>query len=79
LSAGSKQDFTASATVAGVQHDVTSGATWSSSDTSNVTITQGVNPVAVNVGTGAKSGDTITITATYGSSSVTATAKITIQ
>lgn len=71
--------FTAKATVAGgAAVDVTATATWTASDTTNTTLTQGVDPETVTV-LGALPGAKITLTASYLSGSgVTFTANATI-
>lgn len=76
---GGTGQFTAKATIAGgAPVDVTATATWSASDTTNTTLTQGVNPETVTVGA-ANVGEKITLTASYLSGSgVTYTANATI-
>jgi hypothetical protein len=81
---GGTAPFTAKATIAGgAPIDVSATATWTASDVNNgndVTLTQGVTPETVTVGT-ATVGETITLTASYLSGSgttFTATATITV-
>jgi trimeric autotransporter adhesin len=71
--------FLAKATIAGgQQQDVSESATWTASDETNTTLTQGVTPETVTVGA-AIPGAKITLTATYLSGSgVTYTANATI-
>jgi Bacterial Ig-like domain (group 2) len=77
---GGTQTFTALATVTGDSNpvDVSSTATWTVSDTTNFTITQG-DPVTITAGAGATPGNTVTVTATYSSTTTfTATASLTV-
>ena len=77
---GGTQTFTALATVTGQSTpvDVSSTATWTVSDTTNFTITQG-DPVTITAGAGAAVGEPVTVTATYQSTStLTATATLTV-
>jgi trimeric autotransporter adhesin len=73
--------FTAKATISGGQPvDVTATATWTASDQTNTTLTQGVDPETVTVGA-ANPGEKITLTASYLSGSgttFTASATITV-
>jgi hypothetical protein len=78
---GGTQTFMALATVTGSSTpvDVSSTATWTVSDTTNFTITQG-DPVTITAGAGATPGEQVTVTATYVSTStLNATAKLTVQ
>lgn len=78
---GGTQTFTAFATVTGQSTpvDVSSTATWTVSDTTNFTITQG-DPVTITAGAGAPVGEQVTVTATYQSTStLTATATLTVS
>jgi hypothetical protein len=77
---GGTQTFTALATVTGNSNpvDVSSTATWTVSDTTNFTITQG-DPVTITAGANATVGQQVTVTATYiSSSTLNATAKLTV-
>lgn len=76
---GGTGTFTAKATVSGGQPvDVTATATWTASDTTNTTLTQGVDPETVTIGA-ATPGAKITLTASYLSGSgVTFVANATI-
>ncbi len=76
---GGTGQFTAMATVSGGPAvDVTATATWSASDTTNTTLTQGIDPETVTIGA-ASVGEQITLTASYLSGSgVTYTANATI-
>ena len=78
---GGTGTFTAMATVSGGPPvDVTATATWSASDTTNTTLTQGVDPETVMIGA-ATPGEKITLTASYLSGSgttFTANATITV-
>jgi hypothetical protein len=64
---GGTAQFTALATVQGQSQpiDVSGTVTWSTSDSTNVQITQGQSPAVVTVGN--VSAETVTITATYNS------------
>jgi hypothetical protein len=80
---GGTGTFTASANVSGGSPvDVTATATWTASDVNSgndVTLTQGVTPETVTIGSTATVGETITLTASYLSGSgVTYTANATI-
>lgn len=77
---GGTAQFTALATVQGSSQpvDVSKTVTWSTSDPTNVQITQGQSPAAVTVGN--VSPETVTITATYNSTTtLQATATLTIN
>ena len=77
---GGSQPFTALATVQGQSQpvDVSATVTWSTSDPTNVQITQGQSPAVVTVGN--VSPETVTITATYNSTTtLQATATLTIN
>lgn len=78
---GGTGTFTAMATIAGGSPvDVTATATWSASDSTNTTLTQGVTPETVTVNA-APVGEQITLTASYLSGSgttYTANATITV-
>jgi trimeric autotransporter adhesin len=76
---GGTGTFTAMATVSGGPPvDVTATATWSASDETNTTLSQGVDPETVMIGA-ATVGEQITLTASYLSGSgVTYTANATI-
>jgi trimeric autotransporter adhesin len=79
IPASSTQNFTAMATLSsGSPVDVTSTATWTSSDTTLITVQNGQDPMVAT--TGATAG-TATVTATYISNGVTytATSKITVE
>jgi trimeric autotransporter adhesin len=74
------QPFTALATVTGESApvDVSSTATWTVSDPTNFTITLG-DPVTIAVGSGATTGEVVTVTATYlSTTTLNATAKLTV-
>jgi len=77
---GGSAPFTAKATIAGGSPvDVTATATWSASDTTNTTLSQGTNPELVTISGPAPAGERITLTASYLSGSgVTYTANATI-
>ncbi|HWY55534.1 MAG TPA: Ig-like domain-containing protein [Terriglobales bacterium] len=80
---GGTATFTALATVSGDANpvDVSATATWTVSDTTNFTITQG-DPVTITAGVGATVGEQVTVNATYVSTTtVTAQqpAKLTVQ
>ena len=77
---GGTQTFTALATVTGQSTpvDVSSTATWTVSDSTNFTITQG-DPVTITAGANAPVGEQVTVTATYASTTtLNATAKLTV-
>ena len=80
---GGTATFQAMANVSGqsTQIDVSAQVTWSISDTTNFTLTQNVSPETVTAGSGAQSGQTVTLTATYtsGTTQFPATAKLTVQ
>ena len=68
---GGSAQFFAYATVTGVSTpvDVSSTATWTISDTTNFTITQG-DPMTITAGVGAQVGEQLIINATYQSTTV---------
>jgi hypothetical protein len=68
---GGTATFTALATVTGDSSpvDVTSTATWTVSDTTNFTITQG-DPVTITAGVGATVGEPVTVNASYQSTNL---------
>jgi Bacterial Ig-like domain (group 2) len=77
---GGTAPFTALATITGVSTpvDVSSTATWTVSDTTNFTITQG-DPVTITAGANAVVGNRVTVTATYVSTTTfTANATLTV-
>jgi uncharacterized protein YjdB len=77
---GGIANFTALATITGVSTpvDVSSTATWTVSDTTNFTITQG-DPVTITAGANAVVGNRVTVTATYVSTTTfTAQATLTV-
>jgi trimeric autotransporter adhesin len=78
---GGTANFYAYATIQGSasKQDVSATASWSTSDTTNVTVTQGQDPAVVTVGSGATIGEVVTITAVYQSTTTfTATARLTV-
>jgi uncharacterized protein YjdB len=79
---GGTAQFQAMATVSGqsTQIDVSSQVTWTISDTTNFTLTQGVSPETVTAGQGASIGQQVTLTATYtsGTSQFTSNATLTV-
>jgi hypothetical protein len=79
---GGTQTFTAFATVTGESApvDVSATATWSLSDQTDYSITQGADPATVTALSTSTAGQRITVTATYQSTQqLTATATLTSQ
>jgi hypothetical protein len=78
---GASLNFTATATVPGGTVDVTSSVSWTTSDTTNTSITNQTNPAVFTAGNGATHGETVTVTATYtvGTSTFTDTGTVNIQ
>jgi hypothetical protein len=63
---GGSQDFTCSATVPGQSPiDVTASVTWTTSDTTNTTISNGQNPAVFTVTGTITANETVTVTASY--------------
>ena len=79
---GATQNFTCAATVTGQPNpvDITASAAWTTSDTTNTSITNGSNPAVLTVDSGATLNETVTVTATYtvGSTVFTNTATVTV-
>jgi uncharacterized protein YjdB len=80
---GGTATFQAMANVSGqsTQIDVSAQVTWTISDATNFTLTQNVSPETVTAGSGATSGESVTLTATYtsGTTQFPATSKLTVQ
>jgi|SRR5271154_7126778 trimeric autotransporter adhesin len=79
---GGTAQFTAFATVSGSPpQDVSDTATWSLSNSTDFSITQGVDPAVVTVQSTATLGETVTVTATYtsGTTNFIANAKLTVN
>jgi trimeric autotransporter adhesin len=78
---GGSQNFTCTATVTGQQTpvDITSAVTWSTSDTTNTSITNGANPAVFSVNNGTAN-ESVTVTASYtvGTTTFTDTAAVTV-
>jgi hypothetical protein len=60
--------------------DISAQVTWTITTPANFTLTQGVTPEVITTATGAKAGDSATLTATYtvGTTQFTATAPVTV-
>jgi hypothetical protein len=76
---GGSTNFTCSATVTGQSQpvDITSSATWTTSDTTNTQITNGANPAVFTVNSNTAN-ETVTVTAAYTVGTTTFTDKATV-
>ena len=64
---GAMQNFTCAATVTGQPNpvDITASTAWTTTDTTNTSITTGSNPAVLTVNNGATLNEMVTVTATY--------------